>query len=143
MITKQELERFNSKWVKSGDCHLWQSPLDKDGYGSFYFKKKGRRAHRVAYYIALGAIGDGMVIDHTCKNRHCVNVDHLRQVTPRENALINSNSVAALNAKRTQCIHGHDFDRFFGNRRYCSTCESNKKKRLVKRWKAEADYIAC
>jgi hypothetical protein len=48
-----------------------------------------------------------MVLDHICRNRKCVNSEHLKEVTPRENALYNSNGVSALCFKKTHCLRGH------------------------------------
>jgi len=142
-FTKQELERFNKTCKQKGDCSLWQNYLDRDGYGTFYFRKKPRRAHRVAYYFFHGDIPKGMVIDHICKNRNCVAITHLRMVTRRQNTLDNSLSVGAINSKKTCCKNGHPFDKKYGNARYCSICESAKKKRLRKKWKEEADKVCC
>lgn len=140
--TAAEFSRFNSKWKKRGDCHLWESPLDKDGYGTFFFRRKPRRAHRVSYYIHVGDIPDGLVIDHTCGNRNCVNPSHLRAITVRENALENSRGIGAVNAKKTHCKLGHKFDRKYAGVRYCSVCDAEKKKRLRKKWYA-ADTVKC
>lgn len=141
-FTKAEKERFNSKWKKVGQCYLWQGPLDKDGYGSFFFRRRNRRAHRVAYYYNIGDIPQGFWVDHLCGNRNCVRSDHLRLVTPKQNALENSRSVAAINARKTHCKNGHEFDRKYGNQRYCSICHAAKSKRLRKKWKDE-DQVKC
>lgn len=141
--TQQELERFNGKTKQDGRCKLWLGPLDKDGYGTFFFRKRGRRAHRVAYFFGVGNIPDGLVIDHLCKNRHCVEVAHLRAITRRENSLDNTNSIAAMNARKTHCQHGHPFDRKYGGQRYCSTCDKAKAKRLRKKWAIEAKLVKC
>lgn len=140
--TEGELNRFDSKWQKWNDCHLWQGPLDKDGYGSFFFKRKPRRAHRVSYYLHLGDIPAGMVIDHSCGRRNCVNPSHLRVLTVRENALENSRGIGAVNAKKTHCKFGHLLDRKYGKQRYCSICQAEKTKRLRKKWYAE-DVVKC
>ena len=142
-ITQQETDRFNNYWKSVGDCKLWQNYLDKDGYGTFYFRKKPRRAHRVSYFFVHGAIHDNMVIDHICKNRNCVEPTHLRIVTAKENSLKNSNSVGAVNARKTKCSNGHPFDRKYGKQRYCSVCQSEKTKRLRKKWLKEANKIKC
>lgn len=139
--TPEEIKRFNSRWVAEKGCHLWQGYLDKDGYGTFYFRRKGRRAHRVSYYFTIGDIPKDMVIDHICGNRNCVKADHLRLLTPRQNAL-DGRGLGAINAKKTHCKYGHPFDRVYGKQRYCSICSKAKKKRLVKKWAAE-DTIAC
>lgn len=140
--TREELTRFNSKWDRDNGCKLWNGALDKDGYGTFFFRRKNRRAHRVAYYIVNGDIPKGMVIDHKCKNRHCVKASHLRVVTIKENSLINSEGVGAKNAQKTHCKNGHPFDRKYGKQRYCSICQANKTKRLRKKWAME-DTVQC
>lgn len=132
-----EIERFNEKWAVQGQCHVWQAPLDRDGYGTFYLRRKGRRAHRVAWFFAHGEIGDGLVINHVCRNRACVNPQHLQAVTVRENSLQDSISIPALNARKTHCKQGHEFDRKYGNQRYCSICDAAKRKRLRAKWRAE------
>lgn len=142
-FTKEERDRFNNFTIKGGDCILWTGFLDKDGYGMFYFRQKNRRAHRVAYYSKHGDIPKGLVIDHICKNRNCVNPEHLKAVTVHENALENSNSVAALNKAKTVCKFGHPFDKKYGKQRYCSICQSEKTKRLRKKWLVEANKIGC
>ena len=138
--TQEELERFNKSWKQVDDCKLWQKYLDKDGYGTFYFRKKGRRAHRVAYYFVNGPIPDGMVIDHICKKTRCVCIKHLRLITTKENALENSNSLGAINKNKIVCKNGHPFDRKYGKQRYCSICQSIKTKRLRKRIDQKNDW---
>lgn len=145
-FTQKESVRFTNFTTKRGDCVLWNGHLDKDGYGTFYFRKKSRRAHRVAYYRQFGEIADGMVIDHTCNNRHCVNPQHLRQVTPRQNTLENSRSIGAINKAKKTCKNGHVFDKVYGSvkkQRYCSICENAKSKRLQKKWLVEANKTKC
>ena len=42
--------------------------------------------HRYAWEEAYGPIPDGMMIDHICHNRTCVDVDHLRLATVAQNS---------------------------------------------------------
>ena len=84
-----------------------------------------------------------MVIDHICKNRNCVNLKHLKLVTIKENVLENSNSIGAINSRKTTCKNGHLFDKKYGNQRYCSICENAKSKRLRKKWLKEANKTKC
>ena len=42
-------------------------------------------AHRIAWELRNGPVPDGMVVDHLCRVRRCVNAAHLRVVTQKEN----------------------------------------------------------
>lgn len=79
-------ERFWSKVDKSGDCWLWLATTSgQGGYGHFHVsggaKDRVREyAHRWSYEQAKGPIPEGMELDHLCRNRKCVNPDHLEPV---------------------------------------------------------------
>lgn len=77
--------RFWSKVDKSGECWLWTAFRDRGGYGSFNLEGKIRKSHRVAYELVNGPIPGGLALDHTCHNPACVNPDHLRPVTTKQN----------------------------------------------------------
>lgn len=143
-LSPEELARFESKYDQnSSGCWVWNGPLDRDGYGTFFLRKRSRKAHRVGWFAYLGDIATGYVINHKCRNRACVNHQHLDQITVRENALTDSNSIAAVNARKTHCKKGHLFDRLYGGQRYCSICDAAKSKRLKEKWRAEASQTAC
>lgn len=81
--------------------------LDENGYRKVRVEgRKIVRAHRLAYEATKGPIPEGLVIDHLCRNRQCVNPDHLEAVTQSVNAARgNRNRVA----ERTHCKQGHEF----------------------------------
>jgi hypothetical protein len=57
----------------------------------------------------VGAIPEGLFIDHKCRTRCCVNPAHLRAVSPTVNVLENSVGFAATNLAKTHCANGHEF----------------------------------
>lgn len=103
--------RFDDKWIPepNSGCWLWTGrPANgHQEYGALYFAGKNHYAHRVGWELYRGPIGAGMVLDHICRVPACVNPDHLRVVTQRQNTLENSLSVWAKNAAKTHCKYGH------------------------------------
>lgn len=68
-------------------CWIWQLST-RDGYGitkGSFQSEKVQQAHRVVYEEHKGLIPNGMVLDHLCQIRLCVNPDHLEVVTVAEN----------------------------------------------------------
>ena len=79
-------QRFWAKVEFTATCWLWTATLTRKGYGQFYpTTTPGVPAHRWAYEFCIGAIPEGLQIDHLCRVRRCVRPDHLEVVTPREN----------------------------------------------------------
>lgn len=78
-------ERFWSKVDKTDDCWLWTAATGNNGYGSFSVDGVVLRVHRFAYEFLVGPIPSGMMIDHVCHVKTCVNPAHLRPVTRKQN----------------------------------------------------------
>ena len=84
--------RFRSKVLdlelESG-CLIWLGGITTAGYGNFTTGTSQRlNAHRAAWLLEYGSLPpSNKVLDHLCKNRWCVNVQHLEEVTYSENVL--------------------------------------------------------
>lgn len=125
------LARFLAKTDRRGDadCWEWLARRDPDGYGTIKARREGLgdRAHRVSYALLVGPIPDGLVIDHLCRNRGCVNPAHLEPVTNGEN-LRRGDGVTSQNFRATHCKRGHEFTpentylKNSGRRRVCRAC---------------------
>ena len=130
-------ERFWSKVDKSGECWLWTASKDRNGYGHFAVNNTPLLAHRLAYQELIGPIPTEQELDHLCRNPSCVNSEHLRAISHRENILC-GNTQPALNARKTRCIHGHAFDqkntyRRRGGKRMCRECGRQRKREYRRR----------
>jgi hypothetical protein len=119
------LVRFWNKVKKTKKCWLWIGAIDTDGYGNWSQNKTPTKPHRFSYELHVEKIPKGMVIDHICRVRNCVNPDHLRVVSNRANLLIGEGFVGK-NYKKTHCIRGHEFTeentRWYRNCRLCKIC---------------------
>lgn len=112
-------------------CWEWRGAIDDGGYGSLRIKQRTHRAHRLVYELLVGAIPNGLELDHLCRNRACCNPAHLEPVTKRENALRGISPMAQL-ARATHCVNGHPFDETNTGRastrpgRICLTCRRRR-----------------
>lgn len=87
LFSQSVLDRFAEKVDLSDpdECWQWTAYVDPAGYGRFGVERKADYAHRVSFELLVGPIPDGLVIDHLCRNRACVNPDHLEPVTELQN----------------------------------------------------------
>jgi hypothetical protein len=107
--------RFDASYVIDPEtgCHRWTGHPDKDGYSQFKAHGRNVRGHVFAYERKYGPVPDGKVLDHylfseRCYGPPCVNGDHVRPVTPRENTL-RGDAPAAWNRAKMYCKRGHEF----------------------------------
>lgn len=79
-------ERFISRIsIAASGCWEMNGFHDRNGYAHFHKSKHQSKAHRISYEFHKGAIPQSLTIDHLCKNKGCVNPDHLEAVTAQEN----------------------------------------------------------
>jgi len=113
----------------TGFCWLWRGRIDKDGYGHL----GDRLAHRLVYEALVGPIPKGLVIDHLCRIRNCVNPDHLEPVTVAENNRRGFAPLPPLTTRLDTCRKGHVFAKtgvvIQGGRRRCKECQDEYQRR--------------
>lgn len=126
--------------VMPDGCWEWQGIKNAYGYGvittgsTSYGTVRRFMAHRLAWEFLRGPIPDGLQMDHLCRNRGCVNPDHLEPVTQHEN-LLRGNTIPARNAAKTHCAKGHAYDEANTRRdkktgaRICRACRADQQRR--------------
>jgi len=113
--------------IDDNGCWLWTRGLTSHGYAEIWIDKKRYKVHRYMYEQKYGKIKAGLVCDHLCRVRRCINPDHIEPVTIRENVL-RGIGIVPENAYKTHCINGHEFTdsntRLSKGKRYCRACSA-------------------
>jgi len=99
-------EKFWGMVKKTDSCWIWTGTQTKDGYGRFWQKAKKKLVHRISFESLKNIIPKGLEIDHLCRNRICVNPDHMECVTHAENMKRSHPN----NSQKTHCPQGHPYD---------------------------------
>jgi len=121
----------------------WEFPSNNgNGYGRLRHCGRMLYAHRVSYELHVGPVPEGMQIDHLCRNRRCVNPEHLDAVSQAEN-------LQRAAASITACPAGHAYDQKnttfkdteTGRHRRCAEChraqERSRRRRLKEKSRGE------
>jgi DNA-binding transcriptional regulator YiaG len=158
MVTQRLIRTI---WQKAepqpSGCILWTGYCLPNGYGASGFRGPGSKkyqvsVHLVVWTVARGPIPEGKQIDHTCHDpqvchatdeggcthRRCINIDHLRVATPRENTLAGG-APSAVNARKTKCSNGHWYlaKSTAGMARKCRPCQRAAKRAELARRRDE------
>lgn len=105
MVSVAVAQKILSKVDKTTKCWEWKGYVASHGYGRYSLgSSKKLYAHRVMYYLYTGVIPEkGMVIDHLCRNRSCVNPKHMEVVTIGENVF---RGASFVNISKGMCKSG-------------------------------------
>lgn len=108
-----------------------------------YDRGKSTSASRMCWEIVNGEIENNLFVLHSCDNKYCINVDHLRLGTQQDNIndMWERDRVRFPNvyhqSKKTHCPKGHEYsgdNLGYGYRRgkfsnrYCKTCSRTQQK---------------
>lgn len=128
-MSVEELKKYEA----NGDgCWNFTGNIHPTGYG---YTRGHQYAHRFFYTMLVGPIPEGLVIDHLCMNKRCVNPAHLEPVTQGENV----RRWQASREPATHCHNGHDLSiRGKGPNGRCRVCSAARRVRYVAKKKAEA-----
>ena len=84
LTTREAFEFFLIEPDANG-CHIWPQGATAGGYSQLRCEGVMRYGHIVAYELYVGPIPPGYEIDHKCRVRRCVNPEHLRLATRKQN----------------------------------------------------------
>lgn len=113
--------------LDSSPCWRWTGPQMPAGYGKHRVTgQRERPAHVVAFEHYVGPVPVGLQLDHLCRNRWCVNPQHLEPVT----ASVNTTRQDHANRRKDHCPAGHPYPkgadgswiRGVDGRRRCPVC---------------------
>ena len=115
--------------VLENGCWKYTGHIMDNGYALKSFEGRRHTAHKAYYLKYVGSVEDGLVVDHKCRNRSCVNPSHLQAITQSENLL------RAIRPERTHCPQGHEYDQdntymSKGKYKVCRTCRNDSAKEL-------------
>jgi hypothetical protein len=120
-------------------CWLWTGQRTTWGYGVVVgmIAQTKTSAHRAMWEVLVGPIPDGLVLDHICRNRLCVNPTHL-QVTSH------GNNAALGQRRKTRCPQGHPYDEentqwTLEGYRHCRACNRERTMQAFLKRKARTD----
>lgn len=132
--TDNDTYEDNACRVSQADCIPWTGYVDPEGYGKIHIGDTTISAHRAIWIEAHGPLPHELVVDHLCRNKRCVNLEHLEAVTWQEN------TQRAPHVNKSHCPRGHalegsnvyvQIDRRGHSHRSCQICRREYRRRQV------------
>lgn len=130
-MPKTLLERWQSKVVVApSGCWEWTASRNRAGYGQLRNPGSTQLAHRIGWELLVGTLTPARELDHLCRNRACVNPDHLEEVEHRDN-MRRSPDIGGWQRRKSVCKRGHALtgDNLYvtpDGRRQCRTCQNRR-----------------
>lgn len=135
-LTIDRLSKYLNRTQLNGDCLEWTG-CKRGGYALVTVNNKSYNLHRYLYELVYGAIAsnpsDPLVVDHLCRNRACIKINHLELVT-------NSENLRRGLASKTHCANGHAYNSHnvrinkYTGHRYCRLCNLKSKREYQRRY---------
>ena len=132
----KELLYKKIKIMKNG-CVEWTG-CKWDGYGVITINKKKWKVHRLEWFLVTHSLPK--CLDHLCRNRACINVNHLEPVTLKEN-ILRGFGPPAINARKKLCPKGHSFSFFNYSSGQKGRCCRKCAKERSRKWRKKCESI--
>lgn len=134
-MNKYNINNFWSKVEKTDTCWNWNGCTNGVFYGLISVNNKNILVHRFSYELHKGKIPDGLQIDHLCRNKLCVNPEHLEAVTQYEN--LKRGNTWLHHKSKTHCKNGHEYNeentyKPIPNHRICIICRRERERKNYK-----------